>query len=82
MAICGSIFNYKKEIKCIKPILDIGKKSYFMYLNEAFIIGCIPAKQNKVLLTLFVIILSYILASLFEKIHKNILGEGKLWKQH
>ena len=31
-----------------------------MYLNEAFIIACMLAEQNKVLLKVFVIILSYL----------------------
>lgn len=41
-----------------------------MYLNEAFIIGFMSAQQNKALLTVFVIIMSYISAVLFEKIYK------------
>lgn len=73
MTICGWIFNNNNEIKCIKPILNLGKRSYFMYLNEAFIIACMLAEQNKVLLKVFVIILSYGLAFLFEMIYKKIL---------
>lgn len=44
-----------------------------MYLNEAFIIACMLAEQNRVLLKVFVIILSYGLAFLFEMIYKKIL---------
>lgn len=73
MTICGWIFNNNNEIKCIKPILNLGKKSYFMYLNEGFIIACMLAEQHKVLLKVFVIILSYGLAFLFEMIYKKIL---------
>ena len=73
MTICGWIFNNNNEIKCIKPILNLGKRSYFMYLNEGFIIACMLAEQNTVLLKVFVIILSYGLAFLFEMIYKKIL---------
>ena len=73
MTIYGWIFNNNNEIKCIKPVLNLGKRSYFMYLNEAFIIACMLAEQNKVLLKVFVIILSYGLAFLFEMIYKKIL---------
>lgn len=79
MVICGWIFNCKEEmIKYIRPILYLGKNSYFMYLNEAFIIGCMPSRQNnKILITVFVIIISYILSVLFDKIYKKIYIQGE-----
>lgn len=80
MVICGWIFNCREEekIKYIRPILYLGKNSYFMYLNEAFIIGCMPSRQNnKILITVFVIIISYILSVLFEKIYKKIYIQGE-----
>lgn len=39
-----------------------------MYLNEAFIIGCMSSRpNNKVLTTVYVIIISYILAVFLKK---------------
>lgn len=74
MAICGWLFKYIKEMKYIRPLLNLGKNSYFMYLNEAFIIGCMPAAKYRVLMTIFVIILSYILAIIFKNIYKKMLS--------
>lgn len=49
-----------------------------MYLNEAFIIGCMPSRQNnKILITVFLIIISYILSVLFDKIYKKIYIQGE-----
>lgn len=82
LTICGCLFKYKKDSIIIQPILNIGRYSYFMYLNEAFVIGCIqkaiPAEQMQnysmqIMTTVLVIITSYILAVVFNKLYKNAL---------
>lgn len=41
-------------------------------------IGCMPSRQNnKILITVFVIIISYILSVLFDKIYKKIYIQGE-----
>lgn len=83
MVICGFIFRYKsalcdRQIGCIQLLKSIGKYSYYMYLNEAFIIGCVqkivPIKlDNKILETIMVISISYIFTFVFDKTYKCIL---------
>lgn len=82
LTICGCLFKYKKDSIIIQPILNIGRYSYFMYLNEAFVIGCIqkviPAEQMQnysmqIMTTVLVIVTSYILAVVFNKLYKNAL---------
>ena len=78
---CGFIFKHKKGSIIIQLILNVGKHSYFMYLNEAFIIGCVQKitqlkyRQDyvtQIIITILVIIMSYILSIVFNEIYKNI----------
>lgn len=74
------IFKCKKRSleKCIQIIVSIGKNSYFMYLNEALIIGIVSKmliriQGMNVFKAIVVIGISYMTAILFNKLYKKYI---------
>lgn len=74
------IFKCKKRLleKCIQIIVSIGKNSYFMYLNEALIIGIVSKmliriQGMNVFKAIVVIGISYMTAVLFNKLYKKYI---------
>ncbi len=75
-----------KEINPLHKVLEgIGKQSYFMYLNESFIIGVLKLRGGVPLNALIVVLCSYICAyvmrCIYELVRKNLMKDFSCGKR-